>query len=67
LINFILNQKNHSIDDDANITDLIDKLDLSQQKIAVEKNHSLITRSLWCDTKIQENDKIEIVRAIGGG
>jgi len=67
LINFILNQKNYCINDGASITDLIDKLDIGEQKIALEKNLQIITRSLWQSTKIKENDKIEIVRAIGGG
>lgn len=67
MINFILNQKNYCINDGASITDLIDKLDIGEQKIALEKNLQIITRSLWQSTKIKENDKIEIVRAIGGG
>ncbi|RLA06868.1 MAG: thiamine biosynthesis protein ThiS [Gammaproteobacteria bacterium] len=66
-MNFILNQKNYCINDGASITDLIDKLDIGEQKIALEKNLQIITRSLWQSTKIKENDKIEIVRAIGGG
>ncbi len=50
-----------------NLEDLISSLNLKQQRIAVEVNSEIIPRSRHGITRIREGDRIEIVRAIGGG
>ncbi|WP_345774483.1 sulfur carrier protein ThiS [Pontibacterium granulatum] len=50
-----------------NVQELLDKLHLGNQRIAVELNSEIIPRSLHAKTRVREGDRIEIVRAIGGG
>ncbi|MBE9398201.1 sulfur carrier protein ThiS [Pontibacterium sp. N1Y112] len=50
-----------------NLQELLDKLHLGAQRVAVEVNCEIIPRSLHAQTRVREGDRIEIVRAIGGG
>ncbi len=51
----------------ANIADLIAELGLETRMLAVERNLEVVSKSTYADTKLQENDRIEIVHMIGGG
>ncbi len=51
----------------ANIADLIAELGLETRMLAVERNLEVVPKSAYADTKLQENDRIEIVHMIGGG
>ena len=51
----------------ANIADLIAELGLETRMLAVERNLEVVSKSAYTDTKLQENDRIEIVHMIGGG
>ncbi|MEP7075221.1 MAG: sulfur carrier protein ThiS [Acidobacteriota bacterium] len=50
-----------------NLNDLLQRLDMPAQRIAVELNRSVIRRKDWTETDVRENDKIEIVHFVGGG
>lgn len=49
------------------LTDLIETLTLPPQRIAVEVNKTIVPRSLWETTKLNDEDRIEIVHFVGGG
>ncbi|MGI9344769.1 MAG: sulfur carrier protein ThiS [Gammaproteobacteria bacterium] len=51
----------------SNVTDLLESMHIRSQRIAVERNRQVIMRSLWDQTYLQPDDRIEIVRAVGGG
>lgn len=51
----------------VNIADLIAELGLETRMLAVERNLEVVSKSAYAETKLQENDKIEIVHMIGGG
>lgn len=51
----------------SNITQLLQKLDLSNKRLAVEINQQIIPRSDFSSFTLSEQDKVEIVQAIGGG
>ncbi len=51
----------------TNLQQLIEVLQLDNGKIAVERNGEIVPRSLFQQTIIQNDDKLEIVQAIGGG
>jgi len=63
----ILNGENKQIDKDTNIAQLLQSLDLSNKRLAVEINQQIIPRSNFTSHKLNELDKVEIVQAIGGG
>jgi sulfur carrier protein len=51
----------------ATIEGLVDALSLTGQRLAIEHNGAIVPRSLWPQTPVAGDDRIEIVRAIGGG
>jgi len=46
---------------------LLDQLELSGQRLAVEINLEIIPRSAHDSHLLQPGDRVEVVRAIGGG
>lgn len=49
------------------IESLIQALNLSGKRLAIEKNGEIVPRSQFADIFLQEGDKLEIVGAVGGG
>ena len=52
---------------EINIVSVLVSLNISSKHIAIEINESLIFRSDWEKTNLKDGDKVEIVKAIGGG
>jgi sulfur carrier protein len=49
------------------VADLVRALALEGKRIAVEKNGVIVPKSRHAETAVAENDKLEIVGAVGGG
>ncbi|MBH0161979.1 sulfur carrier protein ThiS [Fictibacillus sp. 26RED30] len=49
------------------ITDLLKHLNLHDQVVIAEVNEEIINNQKQSETQIKENDKIELVRFVGGG
>jgi len=62
-----LNGETRALPDDLTAAGLIDHLDLTGQRLAMEVNGEIVPRSEQATHILQAGDKIEIVRAIGGG
>ena len=62
-----LNGKKTKIHKDLSIKGLIKKYKLSEKKIAIELNGTILPKSHYDKKKLKNNDKIEIVHCIGGG
>jgi sulfur carrier protein len=62
-----LNGQAHRATPGQSVQDLIDQLDLAQQALAVAVNREVVPRNLWAQTRLQANDRVELVRPIGGG
>lgn len=62
-----LNGTTRSMTDPCTISDLITELELSEKRLAVEVNLDIIPRSEHPSYQLKENDKVEVVHAIGGG
>lgn len=63
----ILNGNNFPVDEPISVSELLRLLKLETQRIAIEINEEIIPKSEHIRHQIQEGDKVEIVRAIGGG
>ena len=61
-MNIFINGKVSEVKKNINIQDI-----LRMNNIVVEINRTIISKMYWDDTKIEENDKIEIITAVGGG
>lgn len=49
------------------LADLLVQLSLSTKRLAVECNGELVPRSMHAQHCLSENDRVEIVEAMGGG
>ena len=51
----------------SNLLELIQELALEGKRFAVEHNEMIIAKSKLQQTMINENDRIEVIQAVGGG
>jgi sulfur carrier protein len=49
------------------VTDLVTQMKLSERRIAIELNQEILPKSEYDDTQLKEDDRLEIIHAIGGG
>jgi len=49
------------------LNELIEKLSLPAQRIALEVNKMIVRRRDWEKTTVKDGDRIEIVHFVGGG
>ena len=66
-MHIFVNGEPREIPDGVTMTGLIRMLDLTDQRIAVEVNQELVPRSTFEQYRVQDQDRVEIVHAIGGG
>ena len=62
-----LNGEKYNLETGSNIVDLIEKLGLNRDKLAIERNLEIVPKSKFAMTIIKEGDKLELVHFIGGG
>ena len=55
------------INNNISLLDLLELKNISQKNIAIEKNRKIITKNSWRKEKLNENDIIEVITAVGGG
>jgi sulfur carrier protein len=67
MITIVLNGSDKQVDNNINVSQLLEELGLTGKRLAVEINQQIIPRSNFTDYKLDENDNVEIVQAIGGG
>ncbi len=51
----------------TNLPGLLVQLGYNPRLVAVEYNGEILHRQYWEDTRIQPNDRLEIVTIVGGG
>lgn len=56
-----------TLPEDASLEDLVKELGLKGDRVAVEHNGEIASRTIWADTTLTENDRLEIVHFVGGG
>jgi len=66
-IEIIVNGDAHLINPGARVTDLIKQLELAQERLAIELNHTILPRAKWDETELRSSDRLEIVHFVGGG
>ena len=62
-----LNGEPYRLENSATLQDLVVALDLSGKALAVAVNRQVVPRQRWSEHSLQVADKVDIVRAIGGG
>ena len=67
MIHISVNGETMAVDAGTNLSDLIATLNLTGKRLAIEVNESIVARSLHESFVVSENDKLEIIHAVGGG
>ena len=62
-----INGDAETIEDGAAVSDLLDKFELTPQRVAVEVNEALVPRASFPEARLHEGDRVEIVTLVGGG
>ena len=63
----ILNGEPRDLEQNASLAQLVDELQLTGKRLAIEVNREIIPKSEHITHTLNEGDQVEIVHAIGGG
>ena len=66
-MNISINKEMISLPEKTTIAGMLEKLDIERKYIAVEINMTIIPKSEFDKYQLKDNDKVEIIRAVGGG
>ncbi len=67
MISVTINGEHRQFDAPMNCSELIDRLDLTGKRVALERNGEIVPRSRLADQPVVDGDRLEIVVAVGGG
>jgi len=62
-----LNGNPYAINNGTNLNELLNKLKIKKNKVAIEVNGEIIEKNKYLNLILNKNDKVEIVHFIGGG
>lgn len=62
-----VNGQPFTFEESINIQDLIRKIQLHSPAIAVAVNSEIVPRSSFDNIKLRDQDRVEIIRPVGGG
>ena len=62
-----LNGNSFEINPGTNLDELLNKLKIQKNKVAIEVNGEIVERNKYTNLILSKNDKVEIVQFIGGG
>ena len=62
-----LNGDPYEIIDGTNLNELLNKLKIQKNKVAIEVNGEIVEKSKYLNLILNKGDKVEIVKFIGGG
>ncbi|MCK5664643.1 MAG: sulfur carrier protein ThiS [Thiotrichaceae bacterium] len=62
-----VNGEPKQVNDSCSVQDLLAEMNITGQRLAVEVNEEIVSKSRHEDYSFNDGDKVEIVHAIGGG
>lgn len=62
-----INGEGKEIPDGLSVRALLDHLNIQAARVAIEYNLEVLPNTQWEATRVQPNDRIEIVHFVGGG
>ena len=62
-----VNGEPKSCPDGVSLAEFIAELGMKGDRVAVELNREIVSRSEWVNTKLHHGDRLEIVHFVGGG
>ena len=67
LFDIELNGEPYRLPDGQTLGDLVQALGVAQQAVALAVNREVVPRQQWAGRALAPRDRVDIVRAIGGG
>ena len=62
-----LNGDTYEINNSTNLDELLNKLKIQKNKVAIEVNGQIVEKDKYSNLILNKDDKVEIVHFIGGG
>ena len=62
-----LNGNSYEINNGTNLNELLNKLKMQKNKVAIEVNGEIVERKKYQNLILNKDDQVEIVQFIGGG
>ena len=62
-----LNGDSYEVNNGSNLNELLNKLKIQKNKVAIEVNGEIIEKKKYNNLVLNNDDKVEIVHFIGGG
>jgi len=62
-----LNGEKHELPQALNIAQLLEHFDLPKDRVAVERNRSIVPKLQWESVSVAQGDEFEVVHFVGGG
>jgi sulfur carrier protein len=66
-ISISINGTQRALPRQLNVAELVEAMQLSGKRIAVERNGAIVPRSRYREETLSDGDQLEIVVAVGGG
>ncbi len=66
-IGVIVNGAEHRLPAGATLADMLERMELSRERVAVEHNREIVSRSRLDGVVLKDGDRLEIVHFVGGG
>lgn len=67
MISLSVNGEARQLPASSTVSDLLAQVALVGKRVAVERNGEIVPKSLHASTQLQDQDRLEIVVAVGGG
>ena len=62
-----INGELREIPDGLTVEALLQHLEMTAERVAIERNLDILPRAKWQETAVQADDRFEIVHLVGGG
>jgi thiamine biosynthesis protein ThiS len=63
----LLNGRPHELASELSVYELLKSLELEPKEVVIERNLKVLNKDLYKGTIIKADDRLEIVRFVGGG
>ena len=67
MVTIQVNGEPREVPNGLNVTQLVDQLGLTANRLAIERNLEIVPRGRWGTTPVSSGDRFEIVHLVGGG
>ena len=63
----VVNGESREVPPQISLQDLLRLLELKEDRVAVELNRDIVRRERWPETRLRDQNRLEIVQFVGGG